>query len=164
MAKEQAGQDAKAVGERGRSRAAGPTKPNAFARMAQSIRSKCERITLPALDVRTFAWGLVVLIILCFVIRNWAPVRINLFGWYVDAPRAVVFVIIFLLGMLTGWLMEVRSRRTAEVEAAEATEAEAEQPAEGEDVEPEVSEEMPELENEDEPVSAEDFDDDEALI
>ncbi|MGD9495673.1 MAG: lipopolysaccharide assembly protein LapA domain-containing protein [Armatimonadota bacterium] len=124
MAKHEAGPVLEPTGgedrREGRPRAAGATKPGALARAAQRCRASLERIRLPALDWRTFAWGLLVLIVLAFIIRNWAPVRISFFGWYFDAPRAIVFVIIFLLGMLTAWLLEVRSRRAATGEAEEA--------------------------------------------
>ncbi len=98
--------------DEGGARAAGPHKPGFVSRLVERCHGAVERITLPAPDWRTFAWGLLILIALAFVIRNWAPVRINLFGWYCDAPRAVVFGIIFLLGMATAWLLEVRNRRS----------------------------------------------------
>jgi len=126
--------------EKRRPRAAGARKPGAIARAVERSRAWVERISLPPADWRTFGWGLLVLILLAFIIRNWAPVRINLFGWYLDAPRAVVFVIIFLVGMLTAWLLEVRGRRAAAVEAEAAAAAEeAETAAEAESVEAEAT-------------------------
>jgi len=124
VANEDAGPEATpAAEEKRRPRAAGARKPGAVARAIERCRAWTERISLPPADWRTFGWGLLVLILLAFIIRNWAPVRINLFGWYVDAPRAIVFAIIFLLGMLTAWLLEVRGRKAAESEAEAETAA-----------------------------------------
>ncbi len=133
MANQEAGPDAKpGAEEKRRPRAAGARKPGALARVLERCRASVERISLPPADWRTFGWGLLVLILLAFVIRNWAPVRINLFGWYLDAPRAVVFVIIFLLGMFTAWLLEVRSRRASAGEVEPVAPAEAVEPLEAE--------------------------------
>jgi uncharacterized integral membrane protein len=79
--------------------------------MMEQCRETVEAIRLPKPDWRTFAWGLLLLILVVFIVRNWAPLRINLFGWYIDAPRAVVLAIFFAFGMVTTWLIEVRNRR-----------------------------------------------------
>lgn len=131
-----ANQDAGPVEEpRERARAAGATKPGLVARVADRGREAVENIHLPPADWRTFGWGLVFLIVLAFIAANWAPVRVSFFGWYLDAPRAVVFVIIFLLGMAAAWLLEIRSRRAqaAAEEAAEAARAAEEAAASQED-------------------------------
>lgn len=135
-------------GDEGRARAAGAVKPGVIAKAVEQARSAVQSIQLPRLDWRAFAWGLLVLIVLAFVIRNWAPMRISFFGWYFDAPRAVVLVLMFVFGMMTAWLLEIRSRRktTDEDEAAEeAAEQGAEEVAEeeveqAESVEAEVEE------------------------
>lgn len=130
-----ANQDAGPVEEpRQRARAAGATKPGLIARVTERSREAVQGIRLPRADWRTFGWGLLVLIILAFIVRNWAPVRVSFFGWYVDAPRAVVFVIIFLLGMLTAWLLEMRGRRAETIAEEAAARAELEADAEGADL------------------------------
>lgn len=127
-----ANQDAGPVEEpRQRARAAGATKPGLIARVTERSREAVEGIRLPRADWRTFGWGLLILIILAFIVRNWAPVRVSFFGWYIDAPRAVVFAIIFLLGMLTAWLLEMRGRRAEAIAEEAAARAEVEAGAEG---------------------------------
>lgn len=113
-----------ATEDQGRARAAGSRKPGVMGRMMEQCKETVEAIRLPRPDWRTFAWGLLLLILVIFIVRNWAPLRINFFGWYLDAPRAVVFAVFFVLGMVTTWLIEVSHRRaraaqaTAEEEAA----------------------------------------------
>jgi len=173
VANQQAGPEARPTAEETRRpRAAGARKPGAIARMVERCRASVEHISLPPADWRTFGWGLLVLIVLAFIIRNWAPVRISLFGWYLDAPRAVVFVIIFLLGMLTAWLLEVRGRRAAAAGAeASAADEEADEQAAAEqadelapDEEAEEAEEAEPAENEVEAVEADDLEFDEAEL
>ena len=94
-----------------RARAAGARKPGVIGKTIEHTRSAVESIQLPRLDWKAFAWGLLIIIVLAFIIRNWSPLRINFFGLYFDAPRAVVLIIMFVLGMMTAWLLEVRSRR-----------------------------------------------------
>ncbi|MEA3400828.1 MAG: LapA family protein [Armatimonadota bacterium] len=134
--------------ERQPAQAAGARKPGWFARVVERCRSAVGRIHLPALDWRTFAWVLLALIVLAFIIRNWAPVRIAFFGWYLDAPRAVVFAIFFVLGVLGAWLWEFRGRAAVAREAEEAEEAEepeeAKEPEEAEAAETEAAEETAE--------------------
>lgn len=130
-----ANQDAGPVEEpRQRARATGATKPGLITRVTERSRKAVQGIRLPRADWRTFGWGLLVLIILAFIVRNWAPVRVSFFGWYVDAPRAVVFAIIFLLGMLTAWLLEMRGRRAEAIAEEAAARAELEADAEGADL------------------------------
>ncbi|NLO08165.1 MAG: LapA family protein [candidate division WS1 bacterium] len=108
-----AGSDAGAEEQRDRARAVGSHRPGLVEKVVDRGRTTVEGIRLPRADWRTFAWGLLLLIAAIFVIRNWAPMRLNFFGWYLDAPRAVILVIFFLLGMVTAWLLEVRGKRAA---------------------------------------------------
>jgi uncharacterized integral membrane protein len=93
----------------------------------EQCRESVESIRLPRADWRTFAWGLLLLILIAFILGNWAPLRINFFGWYLDAPRAVVFAIFFGLGMVTTWLIEIRNRRARSAEETEEETTEAEE-------------------------------------
>ncbi len=112
MANEDAGRKRQvSATDQNRARATGSRKPGVVDRMMDQCRESVESIRLPRADWRTFAWGLLLVIFVIFIVRNWAPVRINLFGWYVDAPRAVVLAIFFALGMVTTWLIEIRNRR-----------------------------------------------------
>lgn len=142
-----ANQDAGPIEEpRQRARAAGATKPGLIERATERSRKAVESIRLPRADWRTFGWGLLFLIILAFIVRNWVPVRVSFFGWYLDAPRAIVFVIIFLLGMLAAWLLEVRARRAEEAALRAEQEAAAEAAAEEDaDVDLLLEAELPEV-------------------
>ncbi|MFO8082363.1 MAG: hypothetical protein R6V07_18945 [Armatimonadota bacterium] len=115
-------------------RAAGSRKRGVVGRMTEQARETVQGIRLPRPDWRTFAWGLLVLILIVFIARNWAPLRINVFGFYVDAPRAVVLAIFFGLGMVTTWLIEIRHRRGRDVDAGEEADEPAEQAESAEDV------------------------------
>jgi len=92
-------------------RAASARKPSIFARAGEAIRAPFSRLRLPTLDWRTVSYGLLALIALILIVRNWAPVRISLFGWYVDIPKAIAFIIFFGLGVLAAWLWELRAQR-----------------------------------------------------
>ena len=102
MANEDAGRNSRvaATEDQSRARATGSRKPGVVGRMMDRCRNTVEAIRLPRPDWRTFAWGLLILIGVIFIVRNWAPLRINFFGWYLDAPRAVVFAVFFAVAML----------------------------------------------------------------
>ncbi|MGI5816725.1 MAG: hypothetical protein ACOX9R_01375 [Armatimonadota bacterium] len=121
MANKDAGRKRKlsATEDQDRARAAGSRKPGVVGKVMDQARNTVEGVRLPRLDWRTFAWGLLLLLFVIFIARNWAPMRINLFGWYIDAPRAVVLAIFFGLGMVTTWLIEVRGRRARAAEEAQ---------------------------------------------
>ena len=158
MANEDAGRNRRvaATEDEGRARAAGARKPGVVANMMERCRESVQSIRLPRPDWRTFAWGLLLLIMVILIVRNWAPVRINLFGWYLDAPKAVVFAIVFALGMVTTWLLEMRHRRARPARRADAAvdvDKELSTPVVYED---EVAEADEDLIDEDEPVAAED--------
>lgn len=108
-------------------RAAGSRKRGVVGRVTEQARETVQGIRLPRPDWRTFAWGLLLLILIIFIARNWAPLRINFFGFYVDAPRVVVLAIFFGLGMVTTWLIEIRHRRGRDVDADEEAHESAEQ-------------------------------------
>ena len=120
MANEDAGRRRlPATEDQERARAVGARKPGVIAGAVERCHEAAGAIRCPRLDWRTFFWGLLLLILIILIVQNWAPVRINLLGWYLDAPKAVVFAIYFLLGMLATWLIETYSHR-ARVAAREA--------------------------------------------
>jgi len=118
-------------------------RPGVFAKAADALSDRLGRLRPPPLDWRTFSYGLLALIALILVARNWAPVRIDFFGWHPDVPKAVAFVFFFALGLLAEWLWVFRSQRIARRAAAELAEA------------------VPEPEDEEEP---EDTDDEESTL
>jgi len=63
---------------------------------------------VPALDWKIVSYGLILLLAIILVVRNWAPVRINIFGCYFDLPKAIAFALFFLLGAATLWFCERR--------------------------------------------------------
>ena len=91
-----------------------------FARARDVATGFFGRLRPPALDWRVVSYGLLALIALVLVAGNWAPVRINLFGWYLDIPKALAFIGFFVLGVLAAWLWEVRAQRLARAASAEA--------------------------------------------
>ena len=160
-----AGGAAEGHGDEPRARAAGAKKPGVLARGVEQARGAVESIQLPRPDWRTFLWGLLVLVLIALIASNWAPLRISFFGLYFDAPRAVVLLITFLLGMMTAWLLEVRSKRkatveTEEEEAAVTEEAGAEEPGglAGEDDEAEIAEEEEFIDADDREIAEMSFD------
>jgi uncharacterized integral membrane protein len=44
-------------------------------------------------------------IIFVFAIQNTGSVEYTFLGWTLEAPRALVVIGVFLLGLLTGWLV-----------------------------------------------------------
>ncbi|MBC7287022.1 MAG: hypothetical protein H5T86_03050 [Armatimonadetes bacterium] len=90
-------------------------RPGPFARAGDSIGKAVGHLRLPRLDAVTILYGLLALIVLALLAENWSPVRINLFGLYVDVPKAVAFVVNLGLGMLLLWAIQrPRRRRTGE--------------------------------------------------
>ncbi len=102
-------------------RAAPARKPGLLARVSETASNRLSKLRPPTLDWRTFSYGLLALIGIILIARNWAPVRIDLFGWHPDMPKAIAFIFFFLLGVATAWLWVVRAER-ARAAAAEAAE------------------------------------------
>jgi len=95
-------------------------KPGLIARWAVRTNQFFSRITLPQWNLRTFLYVLVTLIVLWLLACNLPPVRINLFGFHIDAPKSAVFIINLALGagLLRLWQFYV-GRRTVREQAAE---------------------------------------------
>lgn len=56
------------------------------------------------------AIALAVLVVL-FVVQNAEPVRVGLLFWSWTASRAVVLLVVFLIGVATGWLARAGAHR-----------------------------------------------------
>ena len=116
-------------------RVATARKRGVVARATDVVLGPLSGLRLPPLDWKIVTWGLVALIAIILVARNWAPVRLNIFGWYLDLPKALAFVLFFALGALCMWLRELRGPRFGRA-APKARPAEVpSEPAEEEDVE-----------------------------
>ena len=120
--------------ERKKPRVTNPRKGGVVSKAVDAITGPLSGIRLPQLDWKLVSWGLLILIAIILVVRNWAPVRINIFGWYLDPPKAIAFAVFFGLGALTVWLVEMRAKRhprvkltAPTVELVEAEEAEVEE-------------------------------------
>ncbi len=48
--------------------------------------------------------GLIALVVLIFIIQNWGKVSFNFLGLRLEGYGFLVFLVIFLLGFLSGWL------------------------------------------------------------
>ena len=67
-----ANQDADRSRSRDNAHAPPEPPPGLIARVTERSREAVEGIRLPRADWRTFGWGLLILIILAFIVRNWA--------------------------------------------------------------------------------------------
>lgn len=97
-----------------------PRKGGMVGKAVDAVTAPLSAIRAPELDWKLVSWGLLVLIAIILVARNWAPVRINIFGFYLDLPKALAFVIFFGLGGLTMWLVDRRGGRRRSVTTATA--------------------------------------------
>ena len=88
--------------------------PGLLQRLAVKANRLLSGLSLPQWNLRSFLYSLLVLIILVLLVRNWTAVRIDLFGWRVDAPKPVVFIISLALGAgLLRWWQTHTERRAA---------------------------------------------------
>ncbi len=81
-------------------------RPGPIGRVAERVGSAVSKIHAPRLDARTFLIGLLIVIAFILLAENWAPVRINILGLYIDVPKAVAFVVNVAIGMLILWLWQ----------------------------------------------------------
>ncbi len=87
-------------------RAMSARKPGLFGRMAQSVSDSLAHLRMPRFEWATLGYILLGLLIFILLAQNWAPVRINIFGLYIDVPKAVAFVVNIGIGMLVLWLVQ----------------------------------------------------------
>jgi len=48
--------------------------------------------------------SIMVLLVLIFVFQNTDIVRVSFLAWEISMPRALMILITFLIGIITGWL------------------------------------------------------------
>ena len=87
-----------------RSRVAPSVKPGPLARIWDRVSAPFSHLKLPDWNLRTFAWLLLGLIILTFLITNWAPMRFSLFGRGIELPKSLAILLLIGVGFLGGWL------------------------------------------------------------
>jgi uncharacterized integral membrane protein len=79
--------------------------PGFFSRLGQSIAAPFSARRLGGLlNARTIIGLVVALLIVWLLLANLAPVRVVLFFWTVDVPKAVAFIFDVALGALLMWL------------------------------------------------------------
>lgn len=74
-------------------------KPGAVGRAAEKLTEAVSTLRAPRVGWRELGYVLGGLIILALLVQNWAPVRINVFGFYADVPKAVAFLASLAAGM-----------------------------------------------------------------
>ena len=92
-------------------RAVPARKRGLFARTGDAVSERLGRLRPPPLDWRAFSYGLLALIAIILIARNWDPVRMDLFGWRPDVPKAIAFLFFFALGVFGAWLWNFRAQR-----------------------------------------------------
>jgi len=110
-AEEATGQATASALTQGSTRAASARKAGFLGRTTDALSDRLSKLRPPTLDWRIFSYGLLALIALILIARNWAPVRIDLFGWHPDLPKAIAFIFFFVLGLLAAWLWALRGQR-----------------------------------------------------
>jgi uncharacterized integral membrane protein len=131
--RKQGTQSAEAPRPRQAPRAASARRRGALGRARDAVTGFFRSLRPPRLDWRTVLYGLLVLIALILIARNWAPVCIDLFGWHIYPPAAVAFIIFFILGILGAWLWELKSQRAEYAAPAEPAQPASEEQSSDED-------------------------------
>lgn len=91
-------------------------KPGAVGRAAEKLTGAVSSFRTPRVGWRELGYGLGAIVILALLIQNWAPVRINVFGFYADVPKAVAFLVTLAAGMGLLKLCQGRTPKTTERE------------------------------------------------
>ncbi|MEE4177935.1 MAG: LapA family protein [Bacteroides sp.] len=57
---------------------------------------------------------IIAILLVVFIVQNWQPVNINIFGLKVEGRSFIVFLVIFILGFFSGWFWSFlrQTRRT----------------------------------------------------
>lgn len=93
-------------------RAMSARKPGPMGRAAERVGGAIGGMRKPRFTFLTFLYLLCALIIFAFLVENWTPVRIDLFGVFIDIPKTVALIISLALGMaiLKLWQEHRRNR------------------------------------------------------
>lgn len=87
-----------------KSRVAPSLRPGPLARAWQKVCTPFCRLTLPTWNLRTFAWLLLGLVVLAFLIANWAPMRFFFFGLRPELPKSIAIIVLLGVGFAAGRL------------------------------------------------------------
>lgn len=59
-------------------------------------------------------YGIIAILAIVFIVQNWQPIPINVFGIKAEGRSFIVFLVIFVLGFFSGWLWKyLRESRKA---------------------------------------------------
>ncbi len=107
-------------------RAMSARKPGPWHQLGDKVAAPFQRVRLPEWNLRTFAYLFLILLLLWFLLENWAPCRVRLLIWNGEAPKTVLFLVNLLLGAaLLRWWQVFMAQRQARREAAQRAAAEA---------------------------------------
>ncbi len=95
-------------------------KPGWLARLGERISNQIARIGLPEWNLRSFLYGLALLVAFILIWRNWVDVRLDVLIWRFDVPKSIVIIAAILLGagLVRAWDAYCR-RRVDNVEKSE---------------------------------------------
>lgn len=57
------------------------------------------------MNIKVIAAWTIAIALLIFMVQNFETVQVNLLLWTVELPRAVMILLVFVAGILLGWLM-----------------------------------------------------------
>lgn len=97
-------------------------KPGLLQRLTTKAAAPLQRLRLPEWNLHTFFYLLLLILILWFLLGNWAPARVKLLVWTAEAPKTILFLLNLLLGaaLLRGWQMFIAQRAARKQAEAEA--------------------------------------------
>jgi len=95
-------------------------KPGWLARLGERISNQIARVGLPEWNLRSFLYGLGLLVAVILIARNWVDVRLDVLVWRFDVPKSVVIIAAILLGagLVRAW-DAYHSRRAARAAQSE---------------------------------------------
>lgn len=102
-------------------------KPGLLRRLTTKATAPLQRLRLPEWNLRTFFYLLLLILILWFLLGNWAPTRVQLLIWTAEAPKTMLFLLNLVLGaVLLRWWQVFMAQRAARKQAEAEAETEEE--------------------------------------
>jgi uncharacterized integral membrane protein len=103
-------------------------KPGLWQQLGDRASAPFARLRLPEWNLKTFAYLLLIIIILWFLLENWPPCRVRLLIWNGEAPKTVLFLVNLVIGaaLLRWWQLFMAQRQARKDAAAQAAAAAAE--------------------------------------
>jgi len=103
-------------------RAMSARKPGLWRQVGDKVAAPFQRARLPEWNLKTFAYLLLLIIIIWFLLENWPPCRVRLLVWNGEAPKTVLFLVNLLIGaaLLRWWQVFVAARQARRESAQQA--------------------------------------------